>query len=157
MRLMILVLALAGAMAVQAKGKDDGVAIPAVSSSTFAAQRDAIVAGFENGEKYAEITGKQRSDVLAALDRMEEAFGNAATVDALSPEAKVNLYNDQELVNTILTDAQEQSRIKCRRSRGVNSRMPVNECHTIAEWQRIRERSQDYVDQNVRTLTTRGN
>ena len=131
---------LMASMSVQAS-KD--VPMAEVQASGFEDQRAAIVAGFADGERYAEISKEQRVEVMDALDRMQDVLGPATSVQQLSPEAKVALYNDQEIVNTILTKAQRASREVCKRHRTVNSRLSTNECHTVAEWERRRERAQE--------------
>lgn len=105
----------------------------------FAEQRAAIVAGFEPGGLYSEIKGDQRVEVLGALDRMETVLSRGTPIDKLPPGTKLALYNDQEIINTILTDAQEASREVCKRVRAVESRLKINECHTVAEWERRTE------------------
>lgn len=116
-----------------------------VQANAFEEQRAAIVAGFEPGERYSEIDKAQRTEVMDALDRMQDLLGPATSIQELAPEAKVALYNDQEIVNNILTDAQAASREVCKRHRTVNSRLSTNECHTVAEWERRRERARELV------------
>lgn len=117
-----------------------------IQATAFDEQRAAIVGGFADGERYAEIEPEQKTKVLAALDRMEQVLGPAGSIERLSPEAKVALYNDQEVINTILTDAQEASREVCKRNRTVNSRLKNSECHTVAEWERRRERAREMAE-----------
>lgn len=124
-----------------------------IQPSGFDQQRNAIVDGFASGERYAEIDAEQKVKVLAALDRMQQILGPSTTIEQLAPEAKVALYNDQEIVNTILTDAQEASREVCKRNRTVNSRLKASECHTVAEWERRRERARDLAEKNKRYVT----
>ena len=121
-----------------------------VEANAFEDQRAAIVAGFADGERYAEIDKTQREEVMGALDRMQELLGSSSSVNELSQEARVALYNDQEIVNNILTDAQAASREVCKRHRSVNSRISTNECHTVAEWERRRERARELARLNKR-------
>lgn len=126
-----------------------------VQANGFEDQRAAIVAGFADGERYAEIDKDQRAEVMSALDRMQDLLGPATEIGQLSPEAKVALYNDQEIVNNILTDAQAASREVCKRHRTVNSRLKASECHTVAEWERRRDRARELTEKNKRIITTR--
>lgn len=149
-----LLLALAGsAPTLLARKKDEGTPMPAVDASAFDAQRKDIVHGFGDGERYAEISSDDKTKVLASLDRMDALLGDSTSIDALRSDDKVALYNEQETVNTILTKAQQDSREVCKRSRPVNSRIAVNECRTVAEWQRKRDESRDLLDQNQKHLT----
>lgn len=117
-----------------------------VQAGEFEAQRAAIMAGFADGERYAEIGKEQRVEVMEALDRMQGALGPATSVQQLTPEAKVSLYNDQEIVNNILTEAQAASREVCKRHRTVNSRLKASECHTAAEWERRRDAGREMAE-----------
>ena len=145
-------MSMTASMSVQA-AKD--VPMAEVQANGFEDQRADIVAGFADGERYAEISKEQRAEVMGALDRMQDLLGPATSIGQLSPEAKVALYNDQEIVNTILTKAQAASREVCKRHRTVNSRLATNECHTVAEWERRRERARDLAEKNKRYVTTR--
>ena len=148
-----LFLSLVGASAgVVAKKKDDAP-MPKVEAHAFDAQRASIVDGFQSGERYAEISPADKEKVLASLDKMQRLLGDNTSIDSLRPDDKVELFNEQEVVNTLLTAAQADSREVCKRSRPVNSRIPVNECHTVAEWQRRRDESRDLLDERARLLT----
>ena len=127
------------ALAAESPGKE-------VAANGFAAQRAAIVAGFDEGGRYAEIGAEERMQVLAALDRMQALLDPSTPVDRLSSGNKVALYNDQEIVNTILTQAQEASREVCEHHRTVNSRLKKSECHTVAEWERRREAGRELAE-----------
>ena len=147
MRSMILAgMCLVASMATQAAD----VPMKEVQAHAFEDQRAAIVTGFGTGEKYSEISKEHRGEVMDALDRMQDLLGPATSIQQLAPEAKVALYNDQEIVNNILTDAQAASREVCKRHRTVNSRLSTNECHTVAEWERRRERARELVRLNKR-------
>lgn len=148
-----LFLSLVGASAGIAAKKKDDAPMAKVEAHAFDAQRDTIVRGFESGERYSEISAPDKEKVLAALDEMERLLGDKTSIDALRPDAKVALFNEQETINTILTAAQADSREVCKRSRPINSRIPVNECHTVAEWQRRRDEARDLMDERQRLLT----
>jgi hypothetical protein len=81
--------------------------------------------------------------VNAALDRIDSALHSHGNVAALPEETKLRVFNDQELVNTILTKGRDDSRLLCTRETPVGSHRPVNSCKTVAERRRDRERSQD--------------
>lgn len=129
---------------------DDQTPMREISATGFDEQRSSIVSGFADGERYAEIKSDDKTKVLAALDRMQQTLGPGTSIESLSPDAKVALYNDQEVINTILTDAQEASREVCKRNRTVNSRLKSSECHTVAEWERRRERARELAEKNKR-------
>jgi hypothetical protein len=116
----------------------------------FAAQHEAIVEDLHDGKTYAEITPDDRREVREALERISSTLEESGSLANLSEEEKVAVFNDQELVNTILTQAAEDSRVVCVRRKRVGSHRTSNECTTVAERERARERSQD----TLRSLPT---
>lgn len=121
-------------------------------SQSVPEQRQAVVAAFQPGERFAELDKSGRDEVLQAFDRMQEVIGEAGSVGALDPDQKVAVFNDQELINEILTEAERDSRISCKRNRSVNSRIKTSECHTFAEWERRRERARKLAEMNKRSV-----
>jgi hypothetical protein len=109
----------------------------------FQAQSQVIRRDLNEGKLYSELDQKQRGEVTAALDRIDVALQSHGNVAALPEETKLRVFNDQELVNTILTKGRDDSRLLCTRETPVGSHRPVNSCKTVAERRRDRERSQD--------------
>ena len=134
-------------------GRDDNPApLDELASQPISEQRDAVVAAFQPGERFAELDKPGRDEVIAAFDRMQGHVSDAGSLATLSPEQKVEVFNDQELINEILTEAQRDSRISCKRNRTVNSRIKTSECHTAAEWERRCERSRKLAEMNKRAV-----
>lgn len=106
-------------------------------------------------EDYSEISADGRKTVLSLLDRMEELL-QGRDVAALSEQHKARLFNDQEQVNAILTQAAEDSRMVCRREQVTGSHRKTTVCLTVAERRRIREKSQDQLRTMPRTHVDRG-
>ena len=94
------------------------------------------------GVKYAEIKSEDRQAVLDALRRMESELAGVDSVEALSERAKVAVFNDQERINTILTQASADSQLVCRREVVTGSHRKQNICLTVAERARLREYNQ---------------
>lgn len=92
-------------------------------------------------EDYAEITTADRRTVLDLLDRMENLVGERS-VDELSDEHRVRLFNWQDQANTILVGAAEDSRVVCRREKKVGTRFTTTHCETVAERRRVRDATQ---------------
>ena|SRR5690606_3014173 len=109
----------------------------------FAAQRAQILDELGDGETYSEITSKDRAEVQAALARITTALDNAGGVDRLTESGKVEVFNDQELVNNILTRAGDDSRLVCKRVRKTGSHMTSNQCMTVAARKRATEHAQE--------------
>jgi hypothetical protein len=110
----------------------------------FEAQVKTLQRDLADGKTYSELDQKQRSDVSAALDRIRSALGShGGVVDSMPQETKLQVFNDQELVNTVLTKGREDSRLMCTRETPIGSHRSVTYCKTVAERRRDREQSQD--------------
>lgn len=112
-------------------------------SGSFAEQRQAIEKKLADGKTYSELDGKERSLVKEALGRISEALESGGGIVALTETQKAAVFNDQEMINNILTKAGEDSRLICDRVAPVGSHRKVTTCLTVAERRRMRESSQD--------------
>ncbi|MFC3716769.1 hypothetical protein ACFONC_11470 [Luteimonas soli] len=109
----------------------------------FAEQRAQILEELGDGETFSEIENADREKVKSALARISTALDQSGGVAQLSEEQKVAVFNDQELVNNILTEAGENSRLVCKRVKKTGSHMSSNQCMTVAARNRARENAQD--------------
>ena len=123
----------------------------AVDAGDFAAQRAAVEKGLADGKTYAEISAADRSKVRESLDRMAATLADGTTPESLPADRKVALYNDQEAVNTILTQAAEDSRVICTREVATGSHRKVTTCATVAERARRRQQDQDAMRKEQRS------
>ncbi|MCF7223401.1 hypothetical protein [Marilutibacter chinensis] len=110
-------------------------------SRSFDSQRSVIERDLADGEKYAELTAEDRMRVKASLDRMQRLIEQSGPVVQMQPDEQVELFNEQETVNQILTAAAEDSRLVCRREQRTGSRFVTSSCMTVAERRRQREAS----------------
>lgn len=110
---------------------------------TFPSAKAQIEKDLADGKTYGELTATKKREVLAALERIEDVLAEAASVEALPTEAKVKLINDQEFVNTVLTQGREDSRLICRQETKTGSHRRTPKCQTVAERRRELESSQD--------------
>jgi hypothetical protein len=109
----------------------------------FMAQRDNILRELGDGKTYSEIDAGDREKVKAALARIATALDRSGGVDQLKEQQKVEVFNDQELVNSILSKAGEDSRLVCKRVRKTGSHMTSNQCMTVAARSRAMEHAQE--------------
>ncbi|WP_241239999.1 hypothetical protein [Xanthomonas sp. BRIP62418] len=93
----------------------------------------------DGGTKYSEISQEDRAKVLSALTRIEVAVADRDDAQALTPDRKAAVYNDQQLINTILTRAGEESRLICTREKATGSHHTTSICKTVAERRRLRD------------------
>jgi len=115
----------------------------ALAEGGFAEQRAQIEADLADGKTYAEIDAGDRSEVRASLERIGQQLDGVASIDDLTEEQKTRVFNDQEVINTILTQAAADSRLICERVTRTGSNRRTTTCLTVAERERRRTQSQD--------------
>ena len=130
-------------LATSARAGDNGTKLSTSDYAGFQAQSVVIRRDLAEGKLYSELDARQRDEVLAALDRIDVALGAKGNVASLPENTKLRVFNDQELVNAMLTKGREDSRLLCSRETPVGSHRPVTSCETVAERRRNRDRSQD--------------
>lgn len=133
----------------------DGAPTKLNLSGSFEEQRTAILKDLDGGKVYSEITPKERGDVKDALNRISGALQAPSGVNGLTEEDKARVFNDQELVNSILTRAGEDSRLVCTREKKTGSHRPTTQCLTVAERRRMADSGQDLMRQQK--ILLRGN
>lgn len=125
-------------------------------NGSFEEQRATILKDLDGGKVYSEISSKERGQVKDALNRLSGALQSPMGVQGLSEEEKARVFNDQELVNTILTRAGEDSRVVCTREKTVGSHRPTTRCLTVAERRRMTDNGQNALRQHQK-VPLRGN
>ncbi|MCX7032492.1 MAG: hypothetical protein NT046_00745 [Arenimonas sp.] len=124
----------------------------AVDADDFSGQRTQIEKDLADGDTYVEISSADRGRVKASLERISALLEGGKTPEALSADQKVDLYNNQEIINTILTQAAADSRKVCTREAATGSNRRVTTCTTVAERTRRREKDQEALAQSRRGL-----
>jgi hypothetical protein len=122
----------------------------AVDAGDFAAQRANVEKGLADGKTYAEISSADRARVRESLDQMAAMLEGGKTPDALTADQKVDLYNKQSTVNTILTQAASDSAVVCTRETVTGSHRKATTCATVAERARRRQQDQDTLGKSQR-------
>lgn len=135
----------------------DGRDVRVDVKSRFADQHARILAALEDGEGYAEISQAEISQtdkaaVRDALTRISATLAKAGSVDALSEQHKAQVFNDQELANSLLTRAGADGRRVCRREKTTGSHRAVTQCMTVAQRRRATETAQDDLRRTPRSL-----
>lgn len=119
--------------------------------SPFSEQKARIEAGLADGETYSEISQADRKSVKDALNRIADTLGGSG-IQSLSEAQKAAVFNDQELVNNILTKASADSRVVCLREKKVGSHRTTSRCMTVGERTRNAEDSQKALRDNQRVM-----
>lgn len=108
-------------------------AVSKVDPQAFAQVKQQIEEQLYNHDRYKEISDEDRQRVLKALDRMADTLDGVANVHELNVDDRTQLLNDQSLVNTVLTQAAEDSRQICSREQKVGTRFKTTVCETVAQ------------------------
>jgi len=144
------IVALSFVLAVGSAMADD--AIHGVQSKQdFIAMKAKVTRDLADRKEYNEIAPNDQKTVIATLDRMDARWQKADDFAQLSPEDRVGMANDQEVVTTILTHASADSRVVCERIEPIGSKLPKNVCRTVAQMRREQQEAQDAERQNSTT------
>lgn len=108
----------------------------------LAEQMQRIDVEMNDGETYSELTLEDRSRVREALGRMRGVLDQYPDQATITDVAKTELYNDQQLVNTVLTKAREDSRQICTREKSTGSHRATTQCRTVAQRERDKTSAQ---------------
>ena len=132
-RIFAAVLALALAAPAPARQIDLPVA---ASKAQFEAVRQKLTDQLGTDE-YVEITPDDKWTVLAALERIQKRYDKLANPDQMGEQDRVDTFNDQEIINTIITHAAADSRLICDRDSATGTHRIRVTCMTLAT---LRER-----------------
>ncbi len=104
--------------------------------------------------RYAEVSSRDRDTVNTTFDRMDGLFQKYGDVAHMRDADKTQMFNDQELVNTILTK-RDGERLICRNEMPIGSHIPVKTCHTAREIAQERSNTQDYLKQGAMRINAK--
>lgn len=148
-QLMIMVLALAATGAAAAQVRD----IPVDrNADAFAQQRQTILARLDDGHSYPGISADDKDKVKTALARMSATIRRAGGAEHLNKRQRVAVFNDQELINNILTDAGKDNQMICKRETGTGTHVETVQCKTVAQ----RREETEYAQDMLRRMPTAG-
>jgi len=108
----------------------------------LAEQLQRIDVDMNDGKTYSELKLEDRSRVREALGRMRITLERFPQETSIPAAAKTDLFNDQQIVNTVLTQAREDSRLICRREKATGSNFAVTQCLTLAQRERMKNDAQ---------------
>lgn len=123
-------------------------------SQSFEVQHQAILRALREGDVYREISPEDMQVVRDSLARMSSLLGDVQDVKRLPEATRVEVFNEQERVNTLLTRAHADSRLLCRREKPTGSNRPINRCMTVAERRRERDNAQDLMRHHKKSEAT---
>ena len=113
-------------------------AFNADTAEKFNATAESVRKEMESGGRYQYVKPEERKKIDAALDDMTKLFAENGSVAAMNQDTKVKLFNDQEVVNSILQQ-RDGDRVICKNEAPLGSHIPVTSCHTYAQEVEARE------------------
>jgi hypothetical protein len=100
----------------------------------------------QTGGRYEYVTPDERRTIDQMLGEIEALFEKNGSVAGMSQDTKVQLFNAQEVVNSILT-RRDRDRVICTNTAPLGSHIPVTTCHTYGQEVEAREGSQNQMDE----------
>ncbi len=117
----------------------------------FVAMKAKVDKDLGDGVQYKEISPEDQKTLIATLAQMDERWKKIDDGSQASPDERVAMANDQEVVTTILQHASKDSRVICERIEPLNTHRSQNVCKTVAQRRRETDQSQDSMRQNGAT------
>ena len=113
----------------------------------FEEQKSLILQDIKDHVVYSEIEYSDVKLVRGTLDNMTQSLTNAGNLEAMTTDQRADLFNQQELVNTILTMAENDSRRVCRRRGSLGTNFKTITCETIKERRERQAVDRMYIEQ----------
>ena len=126
---------------VQAKTE---VVVKADNKDDFAAVVAAVHQQMLPGGHYEFTSKKDRADIDTQFSAMQTLFDKYGTVAQMDQNSKVQLFNEQQTVNALLTH-NNSDRLICEHVAPLGSNIPKTICRTYGEVQREQRDSQHYL------------
>lgn len=120
------------------------VIVKAENKADFAAVVAAIHQQMAPGGRYEFVDNTERTQIDGTFGDMQSLFDKYGTVAQMNQTAKVQLFNDQETVNAILT-RRDDKRLICRSMPPTGSLIPKTSCKTYREIQVEQRGTRDYM------------
>ncbi|NCT69208.1 MAG: hypothetical protein GXC76_16390 [Rhodanobacteraceae bacterium] len=136
----------------------DATVVNARTPDELAAVRAEVVEEMADGGHYEFISKPHREQVEHLFDDMQALLGRKGSVEALSDDERLKLFNLQEQLNGVLTNS-DSRRVVCERAAPTGSLIAVKTCRTYGEIERQRREKDRYLDEMKRQhpQTKRGN
>ena len=116
----------------------------------FEEQKAFILQDIKDDEVYNEISYKDVKVVKDALDKMTITLSGVANISELTVDERADLFNNQGLVNTILTMAENDSRTVCRRTGRLGTNFKTTTCETVRDRRERQEADRLAIDSLLR-------
>jgi hypothetical protein len=124
--------------------------VKADNAADFAAVVAAVQKQMAPNGRYQFVDKDQRSTIDAKFAEMQSQFDKFGSVDKMDADSKMRLFNDQEVVNGILTQ-NDANRLVCERETPTGSHLSTRVCRTYGEIKENQRNAQNHM-QDLDTL-----
>jgi len=115
----------------------------------FQAVADNVRKEMQPGGRYEYVKPKERVTIERSLAEMDTLFAATGGVENMKQDDKVKLFNEQEVVNSILT-RRDKDRVICEDKPKLGSHVRSTNCHTYGQEEEARRGSQDVMGEWTR-------
>jgi len=137
--------ALATTSSITAKENYKEQAVKADTKEAFTQVAATVRKEMEDGGRYEYVKPKERVQVEQNLDVMGALFDKYGTVQAMTEQTKIELFNAQESVNSVLT-LRDRDRVICKKDAPLGSHIPIVSCHTYGQAEDAQRGTQRQLD-----------
>ena len=136
MKRFVLFLSLVATLAVAgpsfANEKYNEPSVKADTKEAFSEIATTVRKEMDGGGRFEYLKPQERTQVDQGLDQMTALFDKYGSVSAMNEQAKIELFNTQEKVNSVLT-LRDRDRVICKKEAPVGSHIPIVQCHTYGQ------------------------
>ena len=108
----------------------------------FQAVAEDVRKEMQPGGRYEYVKPQERATIERSLAEMDALFAATGGVENMKQDDKVKLFNEQEVVNSILT-RRDKDRVICEDKPKLGSHVRTTSCHTYGQEEEARRGSQD--------------
>jgi hypothetical protein len=99
-----------------------------------------------DGGRYEYVTPKEHATIEQKLGEIETLFTQYDSIANMKQDQKVQLFNAQDTVNSILTH-RDRDRVICKNEAPLGSHIPVTSCHTYGQEEDARHETHNQLDE----------
>jgi hypothetical protein len=119
--------------------------VNAQTKEAFADVSQNVRRQMDQGGKYEFVPTDERAKIDKSFGEMTALFDQYGTVSAMSEDAKIALFNNQEIVNSILTK-RDRDRVICTKKAPIGSHIQQTNCHTYEQEVLAQSQTQKQLD-----------
>jgi hypothetical protein len=108
------------------------------------------------GGRFEFVTREEHAKVNDNLNAMGGVFDKYDTVSKMDRDTKIALFNDQEVVNSILK-RRDAERLICRSELPTGSHIPTTKCRTYGDIERSHTETQNFMERYQQQAQPNGN